>query len=87
MARTIPLSFRVSAERAQRIDRLSKATDRPRSWVLEQALDAYLDSQEWQITHIQRGLAEIERGEGVAHDKVEKWLAGWGDDREDDAPR
>jgi predicted transcriptional regulator len=66
---------------------LSKATDRPRSWILEQALDAYLDSQEWQIAHIERGLAQIERGEGVAHDKVEKWLAGWGGDREDDAPR
>ena len=85
MTRTVPLSLRISEKKAREIETLAKATDRSKSWLLEQALDAYLETQSWQIARIERGLAEIERGEGVPHEKVAEWLSGWG--REDKPPR
>ncbi len=86
MPRSVPLSLRISADKARRIEALAKATDRPKSWLLEQALDAYLESQAWQVARIERGLAEVRRGESVAHDAVAEWLAGWGGDREGEPP-
>ena len=88
MPRSVPLSLRISADKALRIKALAKATDRPKSWLLEQALDAYLESQAWQVARIERGLAEVRRGEAVPHQAAAEWLAGWGGgDRGGKAPR
>ena len=87
MVRSVPLSLRISEDKARRIEALAKATDRPKSWLLEQALDAYLESQAWQVARIERGLSEVRRGQAVAHGAVAEWLAGWGGDREGKPPR
>ena len=72
------LSFRVTGENAKRLEELSRATDRPRSWLLERALEDYLDPHAWQVAHIHDGLEALESGRGVAHEKVEAWLRTWG---------
>ncbi len=87
MTRTVPLSVRISEEKAREIETLAKATDRSKSWLLEQALDAYLETQSWQVARIERGLAEIDRGDGVPHEEVAEWISGWGDAGEGEPPR
>jgi predicted transcriptional regulator len=87
MTRTVPLSLRISEQKARKIETLAKATDRSKSWLLEQALDAYLETQSWQVARIERGLAELDRGKGVAHDEVAEWLSGWGREGEGNPPR
>lgn len=87
MTRTVPLSVRISEEKAREIETLAKATDRPKSWLLEQALDAYLETQSWQVARIERGLAEIDRGAGRPHEEVAEWLSGWGGAGENEPPR
>jgi putative acetyltransferase len=72
------LSFRVDIDKARRLDELATATARPKSWLLEQALDAYLETQAWQVAHIEKGLKELDRGEGVPHAEVAPWLKSWG---------
>ena len=64
----------------RRIGRLpaAKATDRPRSWHIEQALDSYLDLQAWQIGQIGKSMAELDAGEGISHEDVKKQLRNWG---------
>ena len=87
MAQTSSISFRLAPDKAQRLDALAKATDRPRSWLLEQAVDAYLDHQAWQIGEIKKGLADIRDGNTIAHEDVAGWLESWGCDEERDPPR
>ena len=87
MTRTVPLSLRISEKKAREIETLAKATDRSKSWLLEQALDAYLETQSWQVARIERGLAELERGEGRPHEEVAEWLSGWGREGEGKPPR
>ena len=85
-AQTTTLSFRVPPEAAARLDALAEATDRPRSWLLEQALDQYLDVQAWQVEHIAKGLADLEAGRVIDHDEVVATLESWGTDSEADPP-
>lgn len=87
MSRTVPISLRISEQKAREIEALAKSTDRSKSWLLEQALDAYLETQTWQVARIEQGLAEIERGEAVAHREVAEWLSGWGRDDEGNPPQ
>ena len=78
MVSNAALSFRVDPKKARAIDELAKATDRPRSWHLEQALDAYLEVQAWQVKRVQEGLAELQAGQSVAHEDVADWRTRWG---------
>lgn len=83
---TRAISFRTSAEKVKRLERLAEATDRPRSWHLEQALDAYLENQAWQILHIEDGLADADAGRTVCHERVRDWLSTWGSEDEAEPP-
>ena len=87
MSRAVGLSFRTAPARAEQLDRLVEATERPRSWHLERALERYLDDEAWQAAHIQEGVAELRRGEGVDHERVAAWLRTWGTPEEDEPPR
>ncbi len=75
---TQAISFRIRSEKVDELERLAKATDRPRSWHIEQALDSYLDDQSWQIAQIEKSMAEIDAGEGIPHEEIKKDLSDWG---------
>lgn len=77
---TRPVTIRISAGKIQDLDELATATDRTRAWHVEQALDAYLDLQRWQVRHIAEGLAQLEAGKGIAQAEIEAELDTWGDD-------
>lgn len=75
---TQAVSFRIRSEKVAELERLAKATDRPRSWHIEQALDSYLDVQTWQIAQVEKSIAEMDAGKGIPHEKIKKELRGWG---------
>jgi predicted transcriptional regulator len=52
------------------LDRLAAALDRDRSYLLNQAVKAYLDVHAWQIAHIEEGLRQAAAGEFVDDDEV-----------------
>ncbi len=76
--KTQAISFRISSAKVDKLERLAKATDRPRSWHIEQALDSYLDVQAWQITQIEKSMAEMDAGRGIPHEEIKKELLNWG---------
>ena len=80
------ISFRLAPEKLRKLEELATATDRPRSWHIEQALDAYIDLQAWQLEHIEKGMASLEAGRVVPHEEVRDWLLGWGTDDEREPP-
>ena len=77
---TRPVTIRISAGKVEDLDELAAATDRTRAWHVEQALDAYLDLQSWQVRHIAKGLAQLEAGKGIPQEEIEAELDTWGDD-------
>lgn len=87
MSETTSLSFRVPKEKADQLDELAGAMDRPKSWLLQQALDAYLEVQAWHIAHIEQGRRELREGKGIPHEEVVRWVESWGaGDNEEPGP-
>jgi predicted transcriptional regulator len=70
-------TVRVSSELQDRLDVIAEAIDRPRSWVVNRALEAFVESETWQIEEIKRGLTEADAGEFATDAEVgatfEKW--------------
>lgn len=67
-------SIRVEDEKLDRLDKLAQAVDRPRSWLINQAIDRYLDEEEQFIAAVEEGIAAADRGELIRHDQVMKNL-------------
>jgi predicted transcriptional regulator len=79
MGANVSLSFRTDHETAASLDRLVGATDRPRSWHLEQALKAYVKAQTWQVEDILRGVAEADAGDFADDAEIEAIYASFGE--------
>jgi len=84
---TETLSIRIDSETKKRLDELSRRSKRSKSFLAAEAIAAYVDSEAWQIGEIQAGIADLDSGEMVSHEKVSKWLKSWGKPGETKAPR
>lgn len=62
-------------------------TGRAKSPLAAQALNDYLDLNEWQVAGVKRAMASLDRGESIAHNDVKTWVGSWGRKRERPAPR
>ncbi|HXA50250.1 MAG TPA: CopG family ribbon-helix-helix protein [Candidatus Acidoferrum sp.] len=81
------LSIRIDADTKKRLDTLSKRSKRSKSFLAAEAIAAYVESEEWQLGEIQSGIAELDSGLEVSHEKVSKWLKSWGKPGETKAPK
>ena len=81
------LSIRVDASTKKRLDALSKRSKRSKSFLAAEAIAAYVESEEWQLGELQTGVAELDSGQEVSHEKVSKWLKSWGKPSETKAPK
>lgn len=84
---TETLSIRIDAETKHRLDALSKRSKRSKSFLAAEAIAAYVESEDWQLGEIQSGIAELDSGQHVSHEKVSKRLKSWGKPSETKAPR
>jgi predicted transcriptional regulator len=66
------ISFRIPAEKVDELDALAKSMDRDRSYVLNEAVDNYLQYQRDCVAKIEAGLQAIDRGELIDHEDAMK---------------
>jgi len=69
--------FAQSEDKVEALDTLAEALDRDRTYLLNEAVVAYLEVQRWHIEQIERGIRQADAGKLVDHDKVKKVIAGW----------
>lgn len=84
---TQTLSIRIDPETKKRLDALSRRSKRSKSFLAAEAITAYVESEEWQIGELHIGIAELDSGQEVSHERVSKWLNTWGRSGETKAPR
>ncbi len=57
------ITFRIASEQKAALDAIAAGINRDRSYVLNEAIDAYLEMHQWQIEEIQKGIAEADAGD------------------------
>ena len=78
------LSVRLDTKLKRRLDRLARASDRTNSWLVQDAIAAYLDTQEWQVEAIGEAVksADAHPERTIPHDRVKAWALSLGSKRE-----
>jgi predicted transcriptional regulator len=84
--RNTTFSVDLDPDQVSRLGDLARSRQCSTSQLLQQAIDAFLEVQTWQIEHIRQGLDELRDGKGIPHDAVDQWLASWGSSSEGEPP-
>ncbi|MFZ0284390.1 MAG: ribbon-helix-helix protein, CopG family [Terriglobales bacterium] len=72
------ISFRADAEKIDALDSLAAAQDRPRSYLINEAIANYIEMHAYQDALVRKGLEDMRRGRVVSHEEVAKRLRGTG---------
>ena len=81
------VSVRINLTAKKRLEKLAKSTGRSRSFLAAEAINGYLDLNEWQVTGVQNAMTSLDRGKGIPHQRVKEWVNSWGSKRERSAPK
>jgi predicted transcriptional regulator len=68
------ISFRAVAETIDKLDSLAAAQDRPRTYLINEAINNYIELHAYQDALVQKGLEEMRTGRVVPHDEIAKRL-------------
>lgn len=68
----------VPSDLAKRLDGLAARLDRPRGWIVKEAIAAYVALEQQRHERTLEALAEVDKGETVDHADIEVWATGLG---------
>jgi predicted transcriptional regulator len=64
------ITVRIDEDKKRALDVVASALDRDRSYVINEAVDAYLELHRWQIEQIKKALAEADEGDFATHEEI-----------------
>jgi predicted transcriptional regulator len=71
------VSFRLEADKVAALDALAGLLDRDRTYLLGEAVQAYLETQQWHLREIEKGIADADAGRVVDHATVKAMASKW----------
>jgi predicted transcriptional regulator len=71
------ISFRLDSDKVSALDVLAEALDRDRTYLLNEAVAAFLDVQQWQLEHIKTSVKQADAGQFIEHRKIKKMVSDW----------
>ena len=77
MAGSSVLTLRLDPKLKNQLDRLSKATNRSRSFVAAEAIREYVALNNWQIEETVKALSEADRGDFATDKEAQRALTKW----------
>ncbi len=70
MSSTIATTFRVEKDKIDKIDILAAKLKRSRNWVLNEALNSYLDYNSYFISEVEKGIQQADNKEFATDEEV-----------------
>ena len=71
------MTVRIDDEVKDRLDRLAASTQRSKSFLAAEAIRAFVENNEWQVTEIQAALAEADAGDFASDKDVASLAKKW----------
>jgi len=72
MTKKEQISLRIPKETKEKLEKLSQATGRDKTFLATKAIESYCDTQSWQVEAIMEGIRAAENNELVSHEEVKK---------------
>lgn len=69
------ITFRIDSSKKAALDQIAVGMNRDRSYILNEAVAAYLEMYQWQIEEIQKGIAEADAEDFASDEEVKATFA------------
>lgn len=79
---TVPVTVRIPVEVNERLEKLSQAAARSKSWLAAEAIGHFVASESQFLDAIEEGRNAVRDGRTVPHAQVRRWRDTWGNDDE-----
>jgi predicted transcriptional regulator len=71
-------TVRFDAEIRDQLDKMAEQMDRPRAWIIKEAVAQYLERETWFLAEVQKGIDDMEAGREISHDEMAARLTAKG---------
>jgi len=71
------ISFRIAADKVAELDSIAKAMDRDRSYLLNEAVESYLNEQQRFVAMVKEGIRSAENEELIDDEEVAAMVDSW----------
>ncbi len=71
------ITFRMEDVKTRALDSIASTVDRDRSYIINEAVDTYLDIHRWQVEHIREGLHQAQTGQFATERDVAAVFKKW----------
>ena len=78
MSQSSTMTIRLDADLKARLDKLSDATHRSKSYLAAEAVREYIELNEWQLQEIQAAVTEADAGDFASDESVNAVFGKWG---------
>jgi len=73
-------TVRLDPETRDQLDKMAAQLDRPRAWIIKEAVARYLEEETWYQAQVQKGIDDMEAGRTISHEEVAARLKAKGFD-------
>lgn len=73
-------TVKIDEHMLKRLDSIANGLNRPRSWVIHQALERFVEYEEWFVREVKAGIRDVADGEVATDQEVREAFAKWGVD-------
>ena len=63
-------TVRFTPEIREQLDKMAEQMDRPRAWIIKEAVAQYLERETWYLAEVQKGIDDMEAGRENNHDEM-----------------
>lgn len=81
------ITAHISLAMVEKIDEIAARLERPRGWVIKQALSAWIDQEEERSRLTREALADVDLGRVIDHQSVQAWADSLDTDQPLPVPR
>jgi predicted transcriptional regulator len=71
------VSFRIASEKVAELDEIAKTMDRDRSYLLNEAVESYLNQQREFAALVEEGREDVRQGRTLSSEDVERMVGEW----------
>ncbi len=87
MGDSVTLTVRLKSAVKERLEAMAVSTRRSKSFLAAEAIEEFVELNEWQIARTQKAIEEADAGGPfAAHEDMAEWLLSWGSADERPAP-
>jgi predicted transcriptional regulator len=70
VAMQLATTVRFDPETRELLDKIAEQIDRPRAWIIKEAVAQYLEREIWYLAEVQKGIDDAGAGRVISHAEV-----------------